>query len=83
MPLASRLGSNLADFQSDIGFSANLARWQVHGDVRLRLREIKRQVCAEMGVTIINGALSRDYVHRLVEIPPHVSSSGFARRGKG
>ena len=34
-----------------------------------------RQVCAEMGVTIINGALSRDHVHMFVEIPPHVSVS--------
>ncbi|GGZ16178.1 hypothetical protein GCM10011614_33710 [Novosphingobium colocasiae] len=33
------------------------------GDVRLRVREILRQVCAGMGVTIINGALSKDHVH--------------------
>jgi putative transposase len=53
------------------------------GDVRLRVREIIRQVCAEMGVTIINGALSRDHVHMFVEIPPHVSVSDFVRRAKG
>jgi putative transposase len=34
------------------------------GDVRLRVREIIRQVCAEMGVTIINGALSREHIRR-------------------
>jgi len=55
----------------------------LHGDVRLRVREIIRQVCAEMGVTIINGALSRDHVHLFVEIPPHVSVSDFVRRAKG
>jgi len=33
------------------------------GEVRLRLREIIKQVCDEMGVTIINGALSCDHVH--------------------
>ncbi|MEQ1518638.1 MAG: IS200/IS605 family transposase [Usitatibacteraceae bacterium] len=53
------------------------------GDVRLRVREIIRQVCAEMGVTIINGALSRDLVHMFVEIPPHVSVNNFVRRAKG
>lgn len=53
------------------------------GDARLRVREFIRQVCSEMGVTIINGALSRDHVHMFVEIPPHVSLSDFVRRGKG
>jgi putative transposase len=47
------------------------------------VREIIRQVCEEMGVTIINGALSRDHVHMFVEIPPHVSVSNFVRRAKG
>ena len=30
----------------------------LHGEVRLRVREIIRQVCEELGVTIIQGALS-------------------------
>ena len=54
----------------------------LRGEVRLRVREIIRQVCAEMGVTIINGALSSDHVHMFVEIPPHVSVSDFVRRAK-
>ena len=52
----------------------------LHGEVRLRVREIIRQVCAEMGVTIVHGVLSRDHVHMFVEIPPHVSVSDFVRR---
>ena len=36
-----------------------------------------------MGVTIINGALSKDHVHMFVEIPPHVSVSDFVCRAKG
>ncbi|MBV1692325.1 IS200/IS605 family transposase [Novosphingobium sp. G106] len=55
----------------------------LHGEVRLRVREIIRQVCDEMGVTIVNGALSRDHVHMFVEIPPHVSVSDFVRWAKG
>ena len=54
----------------------------LHGEVRIRVREIIRQVCAEMGVTIINGALSRDHVHMFVEILPHVSVSDFVRGAK-
>ena len=52
------------------------------GDVRIRVRDIIRQVCAEMGVTIVSGALSRDHVHLFVEIPPHVSVSAFVQRAK-
>ena len=55
----------------------------LQGEVRLRVREIIRQVCAELGVTIVNGVLSRDHVHLFVEIPPHVSVSDFVRRAKG
>jgi len=55
----------------------------LHGEVRLRVREIIRQVCAEMGVTIVHGVLSCDHVHMFVEIPPHVSVSFFVRRAKG
>jgi REP element-mobilizing transposase RayT/transposase len=55
----------------------------LHGEVRNRVREIIRQVCSEMGVTIINGVLSRDHVHMFVEIPPHIAVSDFVRRAKG
>ena len=33
------------------------------GAVRKRVREILRQVCEELGVTIVNGVLSVDHVH--------------------
>jgi putative transposase len=53
------------------------------GDIRLRVRQIARQICESMGVEIINGVLSRDHVHMFVEIPPHVAVSDFVRRVKG
>lgn len=49
----------------------------------MRVREIIRQVCEEMGVTIVSGALSKDHVHLFVEIPPHIRVSDFVRRAKG
>ena len=55
----------------------------LHGDVRDRVRTIVKQVCAEMGVTIISGVLSRDHVHMFVEIPPSIAVSDFVRRAKG
>ncbi len=55
----------------------------LRGEVRLRVREIIRQVCAEMGVTIISGVLSCDHVPMFIEIPPHVSVSDFVRGAKG
>lgn len=55
----------------------------LHGEVRLRVREIIRQVCSELGVTIVSGVLSSDHVHIFVEIPPHIAVSDFVRRVKG
>ena len=48
-----------------------------------RIREITRQICAQMGVRIIEGVLSADHVHLFVEIPPKHSVSDFMRRVKG
>ena len=53
------------------------------GVVRGRIREIIRQVCAELGAGIVKGVLSRDHVHMMVSIPPHLAVSGVVRRMKG
>lgn len=55
----------------------------LRGDVRLRVREIIRQVCAENGVRIISGVLSSDHVHMLVSIPPKLSVSDLMRKMRG
>lgn len=53
------------------------------GDIRLRVRDIIRHVCDDMGVRIISGVLSQDHVHMFVEIPPHVAVSQFVQKAKG
>ena len=53
------------------------------GEMRLRIREIIRQVCAELGVTIVKGVLSADHVHMFVSIPPQIAVSDVVRRMKG
>ena len=55
----------------------------LRGQIRLRVRDICRQVCRENEVDILRGVLSSDHVHMFVEIPPHVSVSDFVRRAKG
>ncbi len=55
----------------------------LEGDIRLRVRDVIRQVCKELRVQIISGVLSKDHVHIFVEIPPHVSVSEFVQRAKG
>lgn len=52
-------------------------------DMRLRIREITRQICAQMGVSILKGVLSSNHIHMFVEIPPKHSVSEFMRRVKG
>ena len=55
----------------------------LRGDIRLRVRDIIRQVCTENGVDIINGVLSGDHVHLFVSIPPKLSVSDLMRKIKG
>ena len=55
----------------------------LRGDIRLRVREIIRQVCAENRVEIIKGVLSSDHVHMFVSIPPNLSVSDLMRKMKG
>ena len=53
------------------------------GDIRLRVREIIRQVCGERGVTIVRGVLSSDHVHMFVSVPPKLAISDLVRLMKG
>jgi hypothetical protein len=52
----------------------------LEGALRERIRTIIRQVCQELGVQIVSGVLSREHVHMLVKIPPHIAVSDFVRR---
>lgn len=55
----------------------------LHGEMRERLRDIIRQSCEEMGVSIVKGVLSTDHVHMFLSIPPHLSLSNVMQRIKG
>ena len=51
--------------------------------LKLRIREIIAQVSEEMNVRVVNGALSADHIHLMLEIPPHISVSNFVKIVKG
>lgn len=53
------------------------------GRVRLRVRDICRQVCRENDVEILRGVLSSDHVHMFVSVPPKLAISDLVRRMKG
>ena len=52
-------------------------------NIRLRVRDIIRQVCAENDVDIIRGILSSDHVHMFVSVPPKLAISDLMREMKG
>jgi len=53
------------------------------GDVRRRARDIIRQCCDELGVTIVKGALAQDHIHMFLSVPPKHAISDVMRRLKG
>ena len=53
------------------------------GRVRLRVRDICRQVCRENDVDILRGVLSSDHVHMFVSVPPKLAISDLVRKMKG
>ena len=53
------------------------------GAIAKRLQEIIRQVCAQNDVQIISGHVSKDHVHILVSVPPHLSASKLVQYMKG
>ena len=55
----------------------------LRGELRHRVREIIRQVCAELGIEIIKGVLSKDHVHMFIAVPPQHALSDVMRRIKG
>ncbi len=53
------------------------------GEVALRVRELIREICKSMDVEIIKGHVSKDHLHLLISVPPHISVSTLMQRLKG
>ena len=55
----------------------------LRGDIAKRAREIIREICKTNDVEVIKGHISRDHVHLLVSVPPHMSVSNLVQSLKG
>jgi putative transposase len=55
----------------------------LHGEVAIRVRDLIREICKSMDVEIIKGHVSKDHLHLLVSVPPHVPVSNLVKRLKG
>lgn len=53
------------------------------GNIQKRCREILVQVCNSEDVRILNGVVSKDYIHVHIEYPPSLSISDLVKRQKG
>ena len=55
----------------------------LNGKIAERTRELIRQSCKSMDITIIKGAISKDHVHILISCPPSISISKIVQQIKG
>jgi putative transposase len=55
----------------------------LRADRAQRVRELTREICRAKDVEIIKGHISRDHVHILVSVPPHISVSHLVQSIKG
>ena len=55
----------------------------LRADIAQRVRELTREICRAKDVEIIKGHISRDHVHILVSVPPHISVSHLVQSIKG
>lgn len=55
----------------------------LNGKIAERARELIRQGCNSMNVTIIKGSIGKEHVHLLVSCPPNLSVSKLVQQLKG
>jgi putative transposase len=53
------------------------------GEVAIRVRDLIREICKSMDVEIIKGHVSKDHLHLLLSVPPHLSVSKLVQGLKG
>ena len=66
-----------------IVFIPKYRRRVMYGEVKKSVGEILRKLCEMKGVTLLEGAVSKDHVHMYVSIPPKLAVSEFMGYLKG
>ena len=79
-----RKGSHVQyDIQYHIVWTTKYRYKVLSGRIAERARELIRQSCNSMEVSIIKGSISKDHVHILVSCPPNLSVSKLVQQLKG
>lgn len=55
----------------------------MEGETAVFIRELLRAICKDNDVEIIKGHISKDHVHLMVSVPPHISVSKLVQYMKG
>jgi putative transposase len=55
----------------------------LQGDIKIRCRNLLRQVCDAEDVRILKGVVSKDHVHMHIEYPPKLALAELLKRLKG
>jgi putative transposase len=53
------------------------------GDIAVHVREMLRAICKDNDVEILKGHISKDHIHLMVSVPPHLSISKLVQYMKG
>src|SRR4030043_2106594 len=71
------------DIKSPLGWITKSRKPVLHGEVAIRLRDLIREICKAMDVEIVKGHVSKDHLHILISVPPHLSVSKLVQGLKG
>lgn len=71
------------DLQCHLVWTTKYRYRVLSGKVALRVRELIRQTCNTMNVTIIKGSVGKEHIHLLISYPPSESISKIVQYLKG
>lgn len=71
------------DIQYHIVWTTKYRYRVLQGRIAERLRELIRQSCNSMNVTIIKGSIGKEHIHVLVSCPPSLAVSKLVQQLKG
>lgn len=71
------------DLQSHLVWTTKYRYRVLTGKVAERVRELIRQTCNTMDVTIIRGSVGKEHIHLLISYPPSMSISKIVQYLKG
>jgi len=71
------------DIKHHIVWITKYRKSAITGKIATRTRELIRLICKSNDVEILSGHVSKDHIHLLVSVPPHMSVSKLVQYLKG